>query len=68
MNNLITTTEAATRLGITPGLVCRYCRSGRITAVKVGRDWLIDADALRTWKPNPVGYPAGIPRHEAPSE
>ena len=62
--NLITTHAAAHRLGITPGLVCRYCRDGRIHAVKVGRDWLIDADRLREFKANPVGYPAGKSRKE----
>lgn len=60
--NFITTTEAAAKLRITPSLVARYCRAGKIAAVKVGRDWLIDGDALRTWKPNPVGYPAGRAR------
>ena len=65
--NLITTTAAAAKLGITPGLVCRYCRSGKIHAVKVGRDWLIDADRLHEFTANPVGYPAGRARAE-PSE
>jgi len=55
--NYITTNEAAARLGITPGLVCRYCRSGRIAAIKPGRDWLIDSDRLREYQPNPVGRP-----------
>ena len=64
MNNLITTHDAAHRLGITPGLVCRYCRDGRIAAVKVGRDWLIDGDRLHEFKANPVGYPAGRQRNK----
>jgi excisionase family DNA binding protein len=40
----ITVAEAAKRLGVTVSLVRRWCRSGKISAWKVGRDWTIACD------------------------
>lgn len=39
----ITVAEAATRLGVSPQLVCRWCRSGKLpSAVLFGPVWQID--------------------------
>ena len=42
----IGTTEAARRLGVTQARVRQLIRAGRLTARRVGRDWLIDERAL----------------------
>lgn len=44
---MLTTSEAAAKLDITPSLVRRYIRRGRLRAVKVGRDHLITPTDLR---------------------
>lgn len=38
----MTVEEAAKLIGITPSLVRRYCRAGRILAERQGRDWWIE--------------------------
>lgn len=38
---LLTITEAAKRLGLSPVMVRRYCADGKIPAQKIGRDWAI---------------------------
>ncbi len=50
--------QAATVLGITPSLLTRYCRAGRI-GEKVGCRWLISSeelDAFRKVDRHPGGY------------
>ena len=48
MSDSLTVLQAATRLGIHPSLVARYCAQGRLQAEKPGRDWQIDpADFAR---------------------
>lgn len=42
-----TATEAAERWGVTPSLVRRYCRDGRVRAVKDGGGWSIPGDYVR---------------------
>jgi excisionase family DNA binding protein len=54
MTELLTTAEAATRLGIKPVTVRRYIEQGRLPATKRGRDHFIsaaDLDALERAKP-----------------
>lgn len=41
---LISLKEAAARSGLSTGFLRRLCRTGRIDAVKVGRDW------VTTWR------------------
>ena len=53
----IGTTEAAARLGVTPGRVKQLCRAG-VGGRKVGRDWRIRPDELsafaaRNTRPGP---------------
>ena len=53
-----TTREAAAFLGVTRRRVQQLVKRGQLKARKVGRDWLIDDDALRRYVPQPVGRPA----------
>ena len=43
---LITTTQAADRLGLTVRAVQKMIEAGRLTAQKMGRDYFIEPDAL----------------------
>ncbi len=47
MPNDLTTTEAATRLGVQPKTVTRYIKRNLITAEKRGRDYFITEEELR---------------------
>ena len=58
MSNL-TTAQAAARLGVTPWRVYALIRSGRLPAVKWGRDWMIDEKALDLVKVRKPGRPKG---------
>ena len=60
-----TSAEAATYLGITESLVCRYCRLGRIEGQKAGRDWIIRKSALDKF--NRIPREAGNPAFKAQS-
>lgn len=52
-----TTTEAATILNVTPRRVVALIRAGRLRAVKHGRDWMIDADAINAVRDRQPGRP-----------
>ncbi len=51
--------EAADVLRIDASLVTRYCRQGRIPAIPVGRQWLIEESGLEKFSRQPriVGNP-----------
>jgi len=59
----LTTSQAAQRLGISTVRVQKLIQAGRLEAVKYGRDWLIQEQALEAVavrKPGrPVGYSPG---------
>lgn len=60
---MLTTTQAATALGITERRVRQLIREGKLTAQRHGRDWVIDPRALARATQRPtVGYPKGRPR------
>jgi len=42
LNRLLTTNDVAAYLQVDPNTVYRWCRDGKITAIKVGREWRID--------------------------
>lgn len=46
MPKYISVEEAARRAGKAPATIRRWCGQGRITAVKQGRDWLVDPGSL----------------------
>ena len=54
---IITTTEAAKRLGVTPNRVRALIDAKRLKAFKYGREWLIDPKDLEAVKVRKVGRP-----------
>jgi len=54
---IITTTEAAKRLGVTPTRVRALIEAKRLKAFKYGREWLIDPKDLEAVKVRKVGRP-----------
>ena len=54
---IISTTEAARRLGVTANRVRVLIRAKRLKAIKVGHEWLIDPKDLDTVKERKVGRP-----------
>ena len=55
MGELITTTEAAQRIGVVDGSVIRHAiHTGTLKATKRGRDWWIDTDDFRAWLDNKI--------------
>ena len=54
---IITTTEAAKRLGVTPTRVRALIVAKRLKAFKFGREWLIDPKDLEAVKDRKVGRP-----------
>lgn len=59
---LLTTSQAARALGVSTIRVRQFIRTGRLPAVKAGRDWLIDTDALDTFAH--TTRPTGRPRRK----
>jgi excisionase family DNA binding protein len=60
---VLTTDQAAARLGITPRRVRQLIASGALPAERLGRDWLIEEAALAAVAARPgPGYPKGRPR------
>lgn len=56
---LITTAQAAERLGISPQRVFQLIQDGRMPAQKVGHSYVIDAAVLKTVKRKKPGRPRG---------
>jgi len=54
---MITTAEAASRLGLTVRAVQKMIEAGRLSAQKVGRDYLIAPDALKNIPKQAAGRP-----------
>jgi excisionase family DNA binding protein len=54
---LITTAEAADRLGLTVRAIQKMIEAGRLAAQKVGRDYLIDPGALENIPKQASGRP-----------
>ena len=55
--NLITTKQAAERLGVSVKRVTALIREDRLPAEKVGRDWLINEKDLAKVKDRQTGRP-----------
>ena len=52
--SIYTTTTAAAELGVTRGRINAMIASGRLTAIRLGREWMIEPaalDAVRDRKP-----------------
>jgi excisionase family DNA binding protein len=54
---VLTTQQAAEKLGITRQRVGALIRSGRLPAVKVGRDWVLDEKDVDNFEKQPAGRP-----------
>ena len=54
---IISTAEAAKRLGVTPTRVRALIEAKRLKAFKYGREWLIDPKDLEAVKVRKVGRP-----------
>lgn len=53
---LLTTAEAAQRLGKSKEVVLKACQTGQLPAKKLGWQWFIDpADLPKSWPPAPAG-------------
>lgn len=53
--------RAAEMLGVTKSLVCKWCRDGRLTAVKQDGDWHIEIDSVEEYKK--LDRPTGAAGH-----
>lgn len=53
---LLSPAEAAERLGVSVRRVQQYCQQGRL-GQHVGTRYVIRADELRRFRPNPTGIP-----------
>jgi excisionase family DNA binding protein len=56
-SNLLTTIEAAERLGVTPRRVRQWVEEGQLPAEKIGRDYLISEEAIASFQRRPPGRP-----------
>ena len=57
---IISTAEAAKRLGVTQSRVQKMIAAKRLKAIKVGREWLIDPKDLDAVKDRKVGRPRKV--------
>ncbi len=57
MGKLLSTTEAAARLGLSVPRVQTFIWEGRLPAVKVGRSYAIDEDDLKLLEHRKTGRP-----------
>lgn len=59
LTTLLTTAQAAKRLGRHPSRIRQYIRDNLLPATKQGRDWLIASTDVETFTPpdNPGGRP-----------
>jgi excisionase family DNA binding protein len=65
---IITTTEAAKRLGVTPNRVRALIEAKRLKAFKYGREWLIDPKDLEAVKSRSWGVRAKPQRSDRRGE
>lgn len=50
MQELIPVPEAARRAGVARNTMRLAAKNGKIKAVKLGRDWFVDASDIERWK------------------
>ena len=60
--DLLTIQEAADRLGVSRWRIYALIRAGRLPAIKLGRDWIVQPADLQLVADRKPGYPAGRPR------
>ena len=57
---LLTTRQVADRFDRTIQTIGNWCRTGRLPAQKMGRDWMIPADAVDLFTPPPTTRPRNL--------
>lgn len=57
LNDVMTTSQVATLLQLSPDYVRLLCRTNKLRAKKIGNDWLITAKDVKYLKRNKVGRP-----------
>ncbi len=62
MTEIITTPQAAERLGVTRQWIQQLIQAGILSAQKPGRDWMVDAESVARYQANRRG--PGRPRKE----
>lgn len=60
LESYFTTTTIAAELGVTSGRVRAMIAAGRLRAIRLGREWLIDSKALADVRSRKPGRPVGI--------
>ena len=68
---LVSSHEAARRLGVHPKTLSRLLRIGKLTGVKIANRWLVDVQTLEAFSKDyvpregrPIGYSPGRRRRE----
>jgi excisionase family DNA binding protein len=57
MPNIMTTKEIAAYLKLHEITVCKYAAEGKIPAIRIGRVWRFDKDAIDRWIGGQTGTP-----------
>lgn len=63
LSNLLTSAQVADALGISADSVRKYCQWGKLTGIKVGRDWFVTKSEVKRYQQ--VRVPAGRPARES---
>lgn len=58
----LTTLQAAARLGVSESQVSRYLKAGKLTGRRISWRWIITAESVENFRPNPVGNPNWLQR------
>ena len=48
-SKLVTTTEAGATFGLEPGWIARLCRTGKLQGQRIGRDWAVNPESVKTY-------------------
>jgi len=64
-SEFVGTEQSAAALQVTTRRIRALIASGRLPAIKVGRDWLIDPADLEKIRARPAGFPRGQSRRRA---
>jgi len=58
ITDYVSTTDAAEITGYRQEHINFLCRKEKIEAKKIGRNWLVNINSLREYKPGPKGFAA----------
>jgi len=63
LSNLMSITEAAEQAEVARNTMLLAAKSGKIKAVRLGRDWFVDATDIERWKQD--DYRPNMARHDS---